>query len=121
MPRAYPKVLSFRLNSTQNHSQSGARIVTYGNGEFLITYSIMDQDGFGSGVFARRFSASGAPLGDEFLVNTQTSNQQDTSDVATNGNNFVFVWSSFRQDGDSWGIFAQRYVLALPAQRGQLR
>jgi len=115
-----PQGAEFPVNSTQNHPQSGARIVAYGNGEFLITYSILDQDGFGSGVFARRFSPSGVPLGDEFLVNTQTFNQQSTSDVATNGSNFVFVWSSFRQDGDSWGIFGQRYVLALPAQRGQL-
>lgn len=45
----------------------------------------------------------------EFRVNTETTYAQSYPDIATAGNQgFVAVWRSYRQDGDSGGIFAQR-------------
>lgn len=46
----------------------------------------------------------------EFLVNTQTTyNQTDPAVVMDAAGGFLVVWSSYRQDGDSGGVFAQRF------------
>jgi hypothetical protein len=53
------------------------------------------------------------PAGAEFQVNTYTTNRQDVSEVAMDARgNFVVVWSSVNQDGDSYGIFGQRFDAA---------
>jgi len=46
----------------------------------------------------------------EFQVNTRTSNDQKDAAIAMDATgNFVVVWNSYRQDGDSGGIFAQHF------------
>ena len=58
---------------------------------------------------------SATPMGVEVLVNTTTANVQETSvesqpAVASDATgNYVAVWSSDAQDGDGWGVFAQRF------------
>ena len=49
--------------------------------------------------------------GSEFRVNTYTTNYQDGPTVSADGNaRFVVVWSSYGQDGDNEGVFAQRFA-----------
>ena len=68
------------------------------------------QDGDGDGVFARRFSAAGVPLATEFQINLDTALAQRSPAVAADGSgNFVVVWESLGQDGDSYGVFARRF------------
>ena len=51
--------------------------------------------------------------GGEFLVDTRTANTQWDPAIAGNSSgNFVIAWTSDYQDGDDYGIFAQRYALA---------
>jgi len=46
----------------------------------------------------------------EFAVNTRTSDNQTDAAVAMDAEgNFVVVWSSYRGDGDSGGVFGQRF------------
>lgn len=48
--------------------------------------------------------------GAEFQVNTHTSNDQKNAAIAMSPDgSFVVVWSSYGQDGNSNGIFAQRF------------
>jgi len=52
----------------------------------------------------------GSICGAEFQVNTHTiSDQKDAAIVMEANGNFVVVWNSYRQDGDSGGIFGQRF------------
>ena len=52
----------------------------------------------------------GVPAGNEFQINTFTTNSQDTPAVAVDAEgNYVVVWESFDQDGDGDGVYAQRY------------
>jgi hypothetical protein len=51
--------------------------------------------------------AAGAP---EFRVNSfATGNQEKPVIASLTGGGFVIVWQSFGQDGDSLGVYAQRY------------
>jgi serine/threonine protein kinase/WD40 repeat protein len=80
-------------------------------GNFLIVWQTSkDRDGSGWGVFARRYTAQGEPLGPEFIVNTRRSNNQLFSSAAMNRNGeFLITWQSAKQDGSGEGIFAQRF------------
>ena len=52
-------------------------------------------------------------VGGEFHVNTYTTSSQYGARVAMNpSGNFVVVWTSIGQDGDSYGVFGQRFDAA---------
>ena len=81
------------------------------DGNFVVAWS--DGGGDDNEVRARRFDSDGNALGDAFLVNTETAGNQDTPDIAMNADGqFVITWESDEQDGDSDGVFAQRYSSA---------
>src|SRR5207247_9209919 len=62
------------------------------------------------GVFAQRYDAAGTPVGGELHVNTYTTSYQFRPLAASDRQgNFVVVWGSLGQDGDAYGMFAQRY------------
>jgi hypothetical protein len=83
------------------------------DGDFVIAWTSYGQDGHARGVFARRFSASGAAVATEFQVNTYTSGTQAYPSVAIDDDgDFVVVWSSFGQDGSSYGVFGRRFSAA---------
>ena len=80
-------------------------------GNFVIVFT--GDDGSYSpgspGVFAKRYSSSGAPLGPEFRVNMYTPYVQWNPAVSTDASgNFVVVWEdTFLDDGSVWGqLFA---------------
>ncbi len=81
------------------------------DGGFVVTWTSKGQDGVGSnGVYAQRFSASGEKLGTEFRVNTRALGDQQSSSVAAlEDGGFVVTWTSSRQDGSGFGIYAQRF------------
>jgi hypothetical protein len=81
------------------------------NGNFVIAWTGVDAiDGFPV-VFARRFDKDGNPLGDEFRLNTFTSDQLAPSvGVANSTGDFVITWTSQGQDGSSYGVYGQRYA-----------
>lgn len=52
------------------------------------------------------------PVINEFRVNSYTSNNQQKPAIAIDANgNFIVVWESGSQDGDSYGIYGQRFDL----------
>ena len=64
------------------------------------------------GIFARRFTSSGAAVGNDLLVNTTSAND-DSNEVipvvtGLSDGGFVVAWEGpYGQDGDSAGIFGQ--------------
>ena len=53
---------------------------------------------------------TGGAVGDEFRVNTYTSNSQyDPSITSLADGGFIVAWESSGQDGDGYGIYAQRF------------
>jgi hypothetical protein len=74
-----------------------------------------------------------APVGSEFQVNTFTAGGQETAcppqpyapqkAVAINPTTgaFVVTWSSQNQDGNGWGVYAQRYNASGARDGGEFR
>jgi VCBS repeat-containing protein len=92
------------LSGTQNNSVVGMNSTS---GEFIIAWQGNgSQTGEidGAGVFAQRFSNSGAALGGEFRVNANTANTQYDVAISVNTNgSFVVAWD------DSAGTHIQRF------------
>ena len=100
----------FQINTHTSSHQQYPSVAMDGAGNFVVTWSSFNQDGSGWGVYGQRYDASGTATGSEFQINTHTSSHQLYPSVAMDGaGNFVVTWSSFDQDGDSWGVYAQRY------------
>ena len=100
----------FQVNTYTTSFQFFARLASDADGDFVVVWESYGQDGSGPGVFARRFSSTGAPLTAEIPVNSTTIHLQAAPDVAAELNgDFVVVWQSHLQDGDAAGVFARRF------------
>ena len=106
-----PLAVEFQINTRTDGSQYKPAIDSGADGDFVVVwYNDALHDGSGTGIFAQRFDAAGAPRGIEFQVNTFTPDDQYSPDVALDDDgDFVVVWRSQGQDGSDGGIFAQRF------------
>ena len=105
-----PQGSDFQVNSYTTSLQSLMRVASDENGNFVVVWNSFGQEGNNYGVFGQRFNASGVRQGAEFQINSYTTGRQSVAAVAASPDgDFVVVWSSAAQDGDSYGIFGQRY------------
>jgi hypothetical protein len=113
--------VEFQVNVRTSADQEDPAVAIGSQGNFVVVWSSRYQDGFGTGVFGRRFSSSGTPLGVEFQVNVYTVDSQGEASVASEEDgDFVVAWRSDVQDGDEGGIFARRFNSAGVAQGGEI-
>ena len=100
----------FSVNTFTADAQEDPAIAVDAAGNLVIVWSSRGQDGSDLGIFGRRFDPAGAPLSDEFQVNSFTSGRQSQPAVASDAaGNIVVVWSSDGNDGSDSGVFA-RYL-----------
>jgi phosphoheptose isomerase len=106
-----PQGLPFQVNQYTTGHQIDPVVEVDGQGNFVVAWSSIGEDGSGEGVFARVFEASGDALAGEFLVNSYTSGNQRRPAVAIDPRGrFVVAWTSYNQDGDYGGVFAHRFA-----------
>jgi hypothetical protein len=112
----------FQVNVYTTGYQRHSAVVVDGNGNFVVVWHSLGQDGSGYGVFGRRFDASGVPLGNDFSVNTSTMGGQGYPVVASlAGGGFVVVWTSDTGDGSGSGVFGRRFNAAGVGQASEFQ
>ena len=117
-----PVGAEFRVNTTTSGNQRYSSVAMDSSGNFVVSWTSTGQDGGGDGVYARLYNLAGTPLGSEFRVNTLTTGDQRYSTVAMDSDgDFVVTWKSDLQDGDGYGIYAQRYNASGTAQGGEFQ
>jgi len=101
----------FRVNTFTTSGQFAGTVASDAAGQFTVVWTSYTQDGDYGGIFARRYLASGTPVGSsEFRVNGFTPSSQRTPALASDPTGrLVVVWDSYGQDGDVSGIFGRRY------------
>ncbi|NEP57661.1 MAG: filamentous hemagglutinin N-terminal domain-containing protein [Symploca sp. SIO2G7] len=118
-----PLTDEFQINTYTDQPQDTTAITSLGDGGFVVTWESWKQDGsVQNSVYAQRFDSQGNPVvnnnalptgnaqGNEFVINTRLVNNQDDPAIAPLGDSgFMVVWKSFGQDGDSNGIYTQRF------------
>ncbi len=100
----------FEVNSTTGNIQRHPTIAMRGSGHFVVVWESLVQDGNSDAVVARLFGPAANPIGEDFVVNTYTTDSQQRPDISiTDSGDFVVVWDSRNQDGSSNGIFGQLF------------
>ncbi|MEM6783498.1 MAG: T9SS type A sorting domain-containing protein [Bacteroidota bacterium] len=106
-----PQGSEFQVNVYTTGRQTLPSVAMDADGDFVVVWQSADQDGDSGGVFAQRYDAGGVSQGAEFQVNTFTTSIQTQPSVAMDADgDFIVAWRSDGQDGDSGGVFAQRYA-----------
>lgn len=107
-----PRGPETRVNTYVLGSQDTPKVAMDATGDYVVAWtSEDDQDGSAYGVYSQRYSAGGVPRGGETLVNTETEDVQFSGSAAMDADgDYVITWSSYGQDGDANGAYAQRYT-----------
>jgi len=101
------------INTTTAGNQNSPAIAPDPGGGFTVAWTSDEQDGDGSGVYARRFDAAGEPLGGEIAINTTTAGNQNSPAIAPDpGGGFTVAWTSDEQDGSGSDVYARRFDAA---------
>ena len=105
----------FQVTSDFDHGHRYPSVSALEDGGYVVVWQTSGKDGWGGrhsyGIYGQRFGVDGSAVGDEFLVNTYTRFSQEYAFVTgLKDGGFIVGWqSSGHQDGDDYGIFAQRY------------
>ena len=110
------------VNTTLPPDQRGAAVAMDAAGNVVVVWQSEGEDGSGSGIFGRRYTASGTGIGLDFPVNTITAGNQQNAAVAMAANgDFVVTWESDGADGSEPGVFARRFDATGFARGGEFR
>ena len=116
--------IEFQVNAYTTSTQSTPSVAIDYDGDFVIGWHSYGEDAAsGNGIYARRFSANGALIGPEILVNTYTTNYQSFVKLGMDyRGDMVATWASAVQDGSSAGLCARsRLAQSAAAQLGHGR
>jgi hypothetical protein len=103
------------VNSVTANAQSFPAVAVDGQGNFVVIWESLLQDGSDAGVFGQRFTATGARRGSEFQLNGFTTGAQiEVTAAADSAGSFVGAWSSAGQDGSSFAVIDRRFQGLLP-------
>ena len=101
---------AFQVNSHSTYSQSEPAVATNANGDFVVVWNGFGSPGdddYSDSVKGRRFLANGTPQGDDFQVNTYTTQMQAYADVAFSQNGeFLVVWTGEGSTGSDDSMFS---------------
>jgi hypothetical protein len=101
--------VEFQVNIYTVMGQAEPSVAMDADGDFVVSWYSY-QDGSSIGIFARRFSRVGDPVGVEFQVNAHTTSLESYPDVASDADgDFVVAWQVSNGDGNSYGVFARRF------------
>jgi hypothetical protein len=100
----------FQVSTNADYSWQVSDVAMDSHGNAIIAWRNNESDGWGYGVYAQRYDRKGNPVGAEFQVNTYYRRDQHLAKVAMDARgNAIITWASNLQDGDGYGIYAQRY------------
>jgi len=97
-----------RVNNETADSQMLPDAVVLENGDYVVVWQSLGQDGAGNGVYSQRFNSLGEKIGYEYRVNNYTVGSQYLPTItALKPNGYVIIWQSSGQDESDNGIFGQ--------------
>jgi hypothetical protein len=98
-PNGAPRGPAFLVSKTSESRQEAPAVVLMTGGTSVIVWEERDRDGDGGGIFGRAFAANGAPLSDDFQVNSTSAGWQYQSAIAAaNQGPVVVVWVTYLGD-----------------------
>ncbi|MCZ7583135.1 MAG: formylglycine-generating enzyme family protein [Deltaproteobacteria bacterium] len=97
---------AFAVSTDADGDEDNPAAAMAADGSFAVAWHAADNAG---DIHARRFYASGAPMGGPAAVNVPAEPLQNFPAASSNAaGDVIFVWASFGQDGSDYGVFARR-------------
>jgi hypothetical protein len=123
-----PQGVEFQVNSYTTGFQQFPKVAMDNDGDFVVIWHSAGSSGTdtdGNSIQARRFNNSGVAQGQDFQVNTYTTNPQREPMLAMDADgDFVATWHSSGSSGtdsDGYSIQAQRYDSSGVPQGGEFQ
>ena len=117
-PAGVPQGAQFQVNSYTTSFQRAPAIASDPDGDVIVVWHSLGSSGSDTStesVQGQRYSASGAPQGAQFQVNSYTTGTQSFPAIATDANgDFVVVWQSSGSSGgdtSARSVQGQRFVV----------
>ncbi len=113
----------FRVVSPGNYDGGYPSVAADAAGNFVVVWGVI----ISHEIYGRRFGSDGAPIGNDFQINTYTAFIQEKASVAVEPDgDFVVVWESQGSSGSdtsewSWSVQGQRYASDGMARGGQFQ
>jgi hypothetical protein len=102
-----PMGSEMQVNSYTTGPQANTAVAMDPDGNYVVVWGAAEGAGDNYGIFARRFNAAGVAQGDEFRVNTYTTDYQNAPSVAMDADgDFVVAWNSYGPDLGGGGKYA---------------
>ena len=112
----------FQINMFTSNAQQNPSVSSSVSGSFVVVWQSAEQDGSGDAVVGRLYDAAGLPIGEEFVVNSFTTDAQKEPVVASDpAGNFIVAWTSQGQDGGGEGVFGQVFDASGARLGGEFR
>ncbi len=93
-PNLQPIGSQTRINTYLTGTQEYSIPRVYGDGSFIVVWQSAGQDGSGMGIYGRRYDKNFNPLGGEFIITTNTINDQFEPQIAVESSGrFIIAWS----------------------------
>ena len=109
------------VNLARAGDQQAPALACTADGAFVVVWESRAEGGDDFGIAAQRFDAGGAPQGAELAVDTHGAGRQRGAAACHDAaGNFVVAWQSDAQDGDGYGVFAQRFDAGGERRGGEL-
>lgn len=100
----------FQVNSFTEDNQIKPTVTSLADGGFVITWRSLGQDSDDFGVYGQKYSASGQKVGSEFQINSFATGDRGFAAVTgLKDAGFVVAWHSLDQQGEDYGLYAQRF------------
>ncbi|MGE3808591.1 MAG: hypothetical protein AB7K24_28330, partial [Gemmataceae bacterium] len=110
----------FRVNQTTAGAQTNPSVAMDSDGDFVVVWS--HWNGTSYDVYGRRYSNTGAAVGNEFLIASNPASPEpwDSSVpmVAMNDTHFIVTWSRYVNAARGWDVFARGFVISGNTQVG---
>ncbi len=106
----------FQVNSFTDLAQFSPAVSINANHQFVVGWvsdhpAVSDPIDNEKSIFVQAYDASLATSGPEVLVHRFVKDAQEHPDVGIDAaGNFVVVWQSVNQDGNTWGVFARQFL-----------
>lgn len=97
-----------QVHQTTSDDQLWASVASDAAGNFVVTWTSLNQASVASGIYGRRFSASGSALTGEMMVNSNLTGTHASPVIAMNSaGQFVIAW---KHEGSANGIYFRRFM-----------
>jgi hypothetical protein len=116
-----PRGDRFLLSSSTEGSQGQPTATFARDGSFVAAW-VSRGHSFPDEVVGRRFDAAGQPLGPDFLVNTESTEEQDAPQVALSASgDFLIGWLTFLGEAAFYDVMGRRFAKDGTPQSDEIR